>query len=665
MSAVKVVLKFLDWITDVEAVRNYSKKLSNSITSVMMSQPEIQYVLLRSLHAVVQKRPYLLDKDYKYFFIQYTDPIYVKLEKIDILYRLTDNKNCDGIIGELKSYAIMEYDTELVKRVIRYIGFISFKFEKSMEICVEAMKEILEHNLDFTLSEGIIVARDIMRRYKGKSLELLKKIDDDFIRQVQDPDAKAALLYIIGEFCVYIKNSVEMIQPFVESISEETPNVKLQILNCVIKNYVNKPDETEEMVKICLQKCSEETENPDVRDRAYIYWRLLETEPDIAKEMLTCDKPSFEFQDENGLDNALVDNIIENMTNMSAICHKLNSDLILKEEMIGVEEQEVKEENEKPEIKEKNEKKSVVQANNDADLLGLDEDGPSAIPQIQDNQGGAFNIMDFLGGSMGSKTLQSNPVPNFEDFGFVYNTETEEKNIKIFNDSGVSLSQLNHLVNSQSLSVYAQFHRENGKMQLGFHVLNKTNQNIDNINFVLNSNSFGLSIKQGNYQTISPNSSELIICEIEIDASKHDKKPPSCPYKIDLKIITTVETSIVQISILLNSLLVENGRMASNDFVTFFKQNNNNLFNQQFNISFIEEETITKLLERNNIFLVAKQNKQDLMLYFSCKEVNGIPSIVECVVQKGQNTLKIRLISAVEPIVPLLRELLEYILNKK
>ena len=288
MSAVKVVLKFLDWITDIESVRNYSKKLSSSITSVMMSYPEIQYVLLRSLHAVVQKRPYLLDKDYKYFYIQYTDPIYVKLEKIDILYKLTDNKNCDSIINELKSYAVMEYDLELVKRVIRYIGYIAFKFEKSMEICVEAMKDILEHNLDFTLSEGIIVTRDILRRYKGKSLELLKKIDEDFIKLVQEPDAKAAVLYIIGEFCQYIKNSSELISPFVENIGEETPLVKLQILNCVIKNYVNKPDESEEMIKICLQKCSEETENPDVRDRAYIYWRLLESEPDLAKEMLTC-----------------------------------------------------------------------------------------------------------------------------------------------------------------------------------------------------------------------------------------------------------------------------------------------------------------------------------------------------------------------------------------
>jgi AP-1 complex subunit beta-1 len=119
MSAVKVILKFLDNIESIESVRNYCKKLSNSLMTIMMAGPEIQYVLLRSLHAVVQKRPLLLDKDFKFFFVQYNDPIYVKLEKIDILYKLCDNKNYENIINEFKSYAIMEFDAELVKKSIK------------------------------------------------------------------------------------------------------------------------------------------------------------------------------------------------------------------------------------------------------------------------------------------------------------------------------------------------------------------------------------------------------------------------------------------------------------------------------------------------------------------------------------------------------------------
>ncbi len=71
--------------------------------SVMMGWPEVQYVLLRGLHAIVLKRPMLLDKDFKFFFVQYNDPIYVKLEKVDILYKLCDNKNFESIIKEFTS----------------------------------------------------------------------------------------------------------------------------------------------------------------------------------------------------------------------------------------------------------------------------------------------------------------------------------------------------------------------------------------------------------------------------------------------------------------------------------------------------------------------------------------------------------------------------------
>jgi vesicle coat complex subunit len=681
MSAIKVVLKFLDWIENIENVRNYSKKVSNSITTVMMEHPEIQYVLLRSLHAIVIKRPYLLDKDFKYFYIQYTDPIYVKLEKIDILYRLTDSKNFESIINELKSYAIMEYDVELVKRVIRYIGYIAFKFELSMEIAVEAMKEILEHNLDFTLSEGIIVARDIMRKYKGKSLELLKKIDEELIKQIQDPDAKEAVLFIIGEFCTYIKNSTELITPFVESISSETPGVRLQILSCVIKNYVNKPDETETLVQSCLLKCGEESENPDVRDRAYIYWRLLETEPDIAKEMLTMEKPSFEFKEDNYLEGPLLDNIIENMTNMSSVCHKTGNELIPKEDMIGVEEAE-KEDKEEKETTEKEkqskgkEKEKTQQQNMDADLLGLDEETSSpTIPNVNPNAKATdiFNILDMFGSSGGGNTGgNTNPTIDYDAFGFTNNeNDINEKSIKIFDDnSGITpATPYQSLKNENGLTVYSSFHRENGKIYLGLYIINKHNTDVREVSIALNTNSFGLSLNKSVSTNIPTKGSDKVTFEVDIDASRHDKKPPTCPYKIDARLTTNIEQLIFQVPVNLNALLVESGKMTNSDFVSYLKANTSNTFNQTFNVNnslFTNDDSLNKRLEKNNIFHIAKNARTDPpTLYYTCKEVNGIPCLIECSFNKGTvSGLKVRVISAMEPIVPLVREVIEKVLDK-
>ena len=92
MSTIKVIMKFMNCIDDIEKIKNYCKKLKNSIMSALISYPEIKYILLRSLHAIILKRPILLEKEFKYFYVQYNDPIYIKLEKVDILYKLYNKK---------------------------------------------------------------------------------------------------------------------------------------------------------------------------------------------------------------------------------------------------------------------------------------------------------------------------------------------------------------------------------------------------------------------------------------------------------------------------------------------------------------------------------------------------------------------------------------------
>ena len=164
MSAIKVVLKFLDYIEDEKKVQNYSKKLSLCLISLMDSVPEMRYLLLRAMHCIIQKRHYLFDKDFKSFFIKAYEPIYVKFEKLDILYKLCDNSNYEMILNELSSYSVLEYDMELVQKAIKYIGRIGYKFENSMSICIDNLQQIFQYNQDFTIDQGVIIMRDLLRK---------------------------------------------------------------------------------------------------------------------------------------------------------------------------------------------------------------------------------------------------------------------------------------------------------------------------------------------------------------------------------------------------------------------------------------------------------------------------------------------------------------------
>lgn len=45
------------------------------------------------------------------------------------------------------------------------------------------------------------------------------------------------------------------------------------------------------MITQVLQMATDESDNPDLRNRGYIYWRMLSENPEEAKAIILCDKP--------------------------------------------------------------------------------------------------------------------------------------------------------------------------------------------------------------------------------------------------------------------------------------------------------------------------------------------------------------------------------------
>ena len=696
MSAIKVILKFMDHIDNIDKVRNYCKKISNSLMSVMMASPEIQYVLLRALRAIVQKRPMLLDKDFKFFFVQYNDPIYVKLEKVDILYKLCDNKNFEAIIKEFTSYALTEINPELIHKSVKYIGFIGYKYEKSVDLCVDSLGKIIDNNNDEAITESIIVARDLMRKYKGRALELIKKITIDLIQSMTDPNAKSAAFYIVGEFCTMIPKSTEIISHFVHNFSDAdiVSKIKLQILNAAVKNFVNKPDEGEDIVKLCLQKGAEESENPDVRDRAYIYWRLLETDPDIAKDMMVSEKPPFDFSDDdNMIDSETVDDLIDNMTNVSAVYLKKGKEMINEEDMIldtaaegTVEESPSKKKEEKKEkvkeekhrTKKKEKKKEVEQVQNvmDADLLGLDEEvitssNPNPIqpnvvnqPSNNNNQnnnpmGDIFSIFNTSSNPQTSNNNQNNNNMGIFDFGSMGMSNTNVPNTIFQNNTQFPTTPIKNIYTGNGITIYSQFQRANNQVSLGLYF--QSQNPVQQCQLMLNKNSFGLSTIQGN--NLSQINNNCAFFNIINDNNNNDMKPPSYPFMLDAMINYGGNNINVKIPVNLIAMFIEGFKLSGNPFVQFFQSNKDHPFNSNEYVynNQNNEDRVKELFEKNNIVLSARQNKANPpTAYFSANICGGIPILIEVFMKNGVITVKI--IANHEAIVPLVKEAIDNIL---
>ena len=71
LSAAKVIIRYLDFVTDSEKVRSICRKMAPPLISLMNSEPEIKYIAIRNINLIIQKRPYIIDKEVRVFFCNF------------------------------------------------------------------------------------------------------------------------------------------------------------------------------------------------------------------------------------------------------------------------------------------------------------------------------------------------------------------------------------------------------------------------------------------------------------------------------------------------------------------------------------------------------------------------------------------------------------------
>jgi vesicle coat complex subunit len=169
-----------------------------------------------------------------------------------------------------------------------------------------------------------------------------------------------------------------------------------------------------------LKKSTEESDNPDLRDRGYIYWRMLSTDPQSTKYVVLADKPEFNQDETDGYDENFLENLIENIGNLSSVYHVTPDDIESPTKDKTAEGEEVKKKEVKKEVKddsdedeeekqeeeapkptkkvedEKTKQKVIQEQPLDLgidDLLGLNDPAPVATT-------GAGWAGDFMGGLM-------------------------------------------------------------------------------------------------------------------------------------------------------------------------------------------------------------------------------------------------------------------------
>lgn len=143
-------------------------------------------------------------------FCKFNDPLYLKLEKIEVLVKVVQDSNCESVLNELADYA-NDMDMDLVQAAVKTIGQIILKIQssKAVSFAVSIIQQIVQGGQPVALQEAVVVARDIFRKFPNKHEKLVKDLVEK-VAECHEPDARAAIAWIVGEHCEKIKKVQEL-----------------------------------------------------------------------------------------------------------------------------------------------------------------------------------------------------------------------------------------------------------------------------------------------------------------------------------------------------------------------------------------------------------------------------------------------------------------------
>jgi hypothetical protein len=286
--------------------------------TLLNASPEIQFVALKNIQLITQKHKDILT-DIKVFFCKYRDPIYVKLTKLDIISQLVQESNMHVVMPELQEYAT-EIDVDFVRKAVRTIGRCAIKIEPFASKCVGALVELIQTKVTYVVQESVIVLRDIFRKYPSRFESVLGVLCEN-IESLDDAESRSAMIWMIGQYSDRIENAEELLKDFLQNFSEEPEQVQLALLTASMKLFVNRPSAGGNLAPIVLKAATQDIDNPDVRDRGFMYWRMISTDPKLAQAIILGEKPAISL-DSNELDAPTLASLLYCLSTLSSLTFK-------------------------------------------------------------------------------------------------------------------------------------------------------------------------------------------------------------------------------------------------------------------------------------------------------------------------------------------------------
>ena len=292
MAVIKLFMFVIDDMPplQVDAAQRIKPVLLNIASS---SSPEICYSALAHIEILFDRLPSLnLQQNHKTFYCRYSDPVYVKVKKVEILAQLVCDKNMHEIINEL-SEAALDSNTEVGKRSVNAIKTIALRHPNSVELCLIKFGELLAIERPHIITVLLISSTTLVRKYPDTAQVFVNQIPD-LLQHVEDSvEGRACLVWLLGEFGISLPESPYILEQYINSVGNETdPSFKLNLLSASMKLFLRgrAPEMQLSLGKLIAYSVEEEMDM-DVHDRGLLYYRMLKENVYEAQKIFS--KPAY------------------------------------------------------------------------------------------------------------------------------------------------------------------------------------------------------------------------------------------------------------------------------------------------------------------------------------------------------------------------------------
>nr|KAF6304600.1 adaptor related protein complex 4 subunit beta 1 [Pipistrellus kuhlii] len=219
---------------------------------------ELCFAALCHVRQILHSLPGHFSSHYKKFFCSYSEPHYIKLQKVEVLCELVNDENVQQVLEELRGYCT-DVSADFAQAAIFAIVVVQ-TFRDLVWLCPQCTEAVCQ---------------------------ALPGCEEN----IQDSEGKQALIWLLGVHGERIPSAPYVLEDFVENVKAEAfPAVKMELLTALLRLFLSRPAECQDTLGRLLHYCVEEEKDMAVRDRGLFYYRLLLAGVDGVKRILCSPK---------------------------------------------------------------------------------------------------------------------------------------------------------------------------------------------------------------------------------------------------------------------------------------------------------------------------------------------------------------------------------------